>query len=58
MERHTLRIKDGSVTVKVEGVKGRSCQDATRKIEEALGKVTSDNPTEEMYERETETQSL
>jgi len=39
---------DGSPTIKVNGVPGPSCKDATKAVEKALGKVTSDKPTNEM----------
>ncbi len=43
--------KEGKATVAVKGVKGRSCKDATRELEQALGTVTNDTPTKEMYEQ-------
>lgn len=52
MEKITIDIAtDGTPTIKVNGVKGRSCQDATRELEQALGKTVSDKATSEMYEQ-------
>ena len=49
METIIIEIEtDGASTVSVRGVKGKKCKDITRQVEAALGKVTSDNPTEEM----------
>ena len=45
-------LPDGSAEVGVACVKGASCKDLTREIEKALGTVTSDKHTREMYERE------
>jgi hypothetical protein len=39
---------DGSPTIKVNGVPGKSCKDVTKTVERALGSVTSDKPTQEM----------
>ena len=53
MEIHKLTIaKDGSVTIEVNGIKGKSCQDATRELEKRLGAVTDDQQTGEYYEEE------
>jgi len=38
-------------TIKVEGVKGDGCEALTRSLESALGKVTSNQRTDEYYER-------
>jgi Tfp pilus assembly protein PilZ len=43
--------QDGSTTVGVECIKGTACKDATREIEKALGRTTSDQPTSEMKEK-------
>ncbi|GHT41314.1 hypothetical protein FACS189443_2920 [Planctomycetales bacterium] len=43
--------KDAAMTVKTEGYEGVSCKDAS-KILEALGRVTSDTPTSDLYEHE------
>lgn len=42
----------GEVTVSVEGLSGTSCKDVTKAIEQALGNVTKDVPTDEMYRTE------
>lgn len=49
MQQVTIIIKKGAV--KVEGMKGESCQDLTRGLDEKLGAVISDEATEEMYEQ-------
>lgn len=41
--------KDGATTVKTEGFEGTACKDATKQLEQALGTVTDDQPTQEMY---------
>ena len=41
---------DGTVTIQVEGVAGKSCVDATRFLEEALGEVTDREYTREYYQ--------
>lgn len=43
---------EGEVQIRPVGYKGTACQDATRKLEQVLGEVTSDKPTPEMLERE------
>ena len=48
MPQKILRFKihqDGRVEESVEGFTGRSCNDATRNLENALGKVTVKNRT-------------
>lgn len=46
----------GATTVAVEcGVVGQDCQALTRRIEQALGTVTNDTPTEAMYQDASET---
>lgn len=40
----------GEVQVSAEGVVGSRCQLVTAGMEAALGAVTSDHPTEEMYQ--------
>lgn len=42
----------GDVKIEVNGMKGKSCKDATREFEEALGEVKQDTPKKEMYEQE------
>jgi len=56
MERHTITIDtDGTPTIAVEGVKGRSCKQATDAIARALGVAVSDTETPEFYEQEVTT---
>lgn len=43
--------KNGKVNLGVDGVKGESCKEITRKIEEALGKTVESSNTEEFYEQ-------
>jgi hypothetical protein len=46
-----IRINsEGEMTVEVSGVKGRSCKDATKFLEQ-LGQVTKSVPTSEMQEK-------
>lgn len=40
---------DGNVKIDAIGYEGKSCKEATRAIEEALGKVESDNLKLEYY---------
>lgn len=42
---------DGTAKVEVKGVKGRSCIDATKELEKALGTTTGDRKTGEYYEK-------
>ena len=42
--------KEGNVSMDVRGVKGRSCQDLTKQLEQALGKTVSDRKTPEFYQ--------
>ncbi len=39
----------GDVTVTTRGFAGKSCQDATKQLEAALGATTGDQPTAEMH---------
>ncbi len=41
---------DGSVRVETQGFQGESCRQASRFLEEALGKTTSENLTAEFYQ--------
>ena len=50
MKKIVVKINKGQVTVKAEGYPGATCTDATKLIEKALGQVTEDTPTEEMYQ--------
>lgn len=44
----------GMPTLSVKGVKGKSCKDLTRNLEQLLGgNVTKDTETREYHERET-----
>ena len=53
MEEHIVTIgTDGTVQIEVNGVKGKACTDATKLLEKALGKVTKDTPTSDMYKTE------
>lgn len=51
MENMIITISpDGSVTIEVKGVKGKSCANVTKQIESALGTVTGDKKTAEYFE--------
>ena len=55
MERIRVVIpKSGDVSIEVDGVKGQSCKDLTRQLEEALGSKTSDQETSEYFEADLE----
>jgi hypothetical protein len=45
-----VRIHKGETTVSAEGFPGNTCKDATKLIEEALGQVTADEETHEVYQ--------
>ena len=52
MPQKTLRFKihqDGRVEETVEGFTGNSCNDATKNLEDALGKVTVKNKTSDAF---------
>ena len=52
MPQRTLRFKihqDGRVVETVEGFKGDACNNATKKIEDALGEVKVKNKTTEAF---------
>ena len=52
MPQKTLRFKihqDGRVEETVEGFTGNSCNDATKNLENALGKVTVKNKTSDAF---------
>lgn len=40
---------NGNITITVEGVKGQSCTDLTKQLEEALGVVLDQQHTSEYY---------
>lgn len=51
MERIVIRIKpDATTSIEVNGVKGASCKDLTKGLEEALGAVQSSENTQEYYD--------
>ncbi len=43
---------DGNTEIEVQGMTGRSCRDATKALEEALGIVTQTTNTEDYYRQE------
>ena len=52
MPQKTLRFKihqDGRVEETVEGFAGKSCDQATKNLEDALGKVTVKNKTSDAF---------
>ena len=52
MPQKTLRFKihqDGKVEETVEGFTGKSCDAATKNLEESLGKVTIKNKTSDAF---------
>ena len=52
MPQKTLRFKiyqDGRVEETVEGFTGTSCNEATKNLEDALGKVTVKNKTSDAF---------
>lgn len=48
---------DGKTTVQTRGFVGSSCQDASRSIEQALGKLTREERTAEFYQTQPVEQS-
>jgi hypothetical protein len=50
MEMEITVTEAGEVSVKVKGVKGRSCKDVSKVIEAALGKSIKSVATGEMYQ--------
>ena len=44
---------EGQPTITTAGFAGRSCRDATRDLERALGQVANDQPTAEMHQTTT-----
>jgi hypothetical protein len=58
-KRVIVRISPkGEVTVKTEGYTGQECRQATKTLEESLGIVLSDKPTDDMYKPGEQTQSI
>ena len=49
MKTITVRIHKGQTSVHAEGFAGASCKDATNALEKALGQVTADEATPELY---------
>ena len=43
---------DGAAQVEVDGMAGKSCEDATRELEKALGTVTDRKRTADYHKRE------
>ena len=51
MPRITITISPtGQTTVATSGYRGKSCKDATRQLEQALGTVESDRKSPEYYQ--------
>ena len=44
----------GAARLQTKGFPGATCRDASRLLEQALGTVSSDTPTAEMYQAETQ----
>jgi hypothetical protein len=52
MHKVIVTVGDGGkMTIKVEGVKGGGCQQVTKDLEAALGKVAGSQKTAEFYEK-------
>ena len=52
MPKVTIRLSPtGEATVTTEGYHGKACKDATKEIEKALGKTTSDVKKPEYYQQ-------
>lgn len=53
MKEIKIRIgKDGKISMNVTGVKGGSCKDITKSLENALGAVEKTENTDEFYEQQ------
>jgi hypothetical protein len=50
-EQVIVQIEGDKTTIKTQGFKGRSCQNATAMLELALGVKTSDTPTQELFQQ-------
>jgi hypothetical protein len=48
----------GEVQLKTVGFAGNTCREASRRIEQTLGVVSSDTPTPEMYQAVAQTQTV
>ena len=44
--------KGGKINLGIEGIKGATCNELTKKLEEALGKTVESDNTNEYYEQE------
>lgn len=51
-----LITPEGEITITPTGFKGTTCNEATRNLEKALGTVTDNKETPELYEREEQKQ--
>jgi hypothetical protein len=51
MQQVEIIIENGTPTIKVKCVKGKTCKDLTRELEAALGDTAKSTPTAEMYEQ-------
>jgi len=52
MKQHTIEVtidKDGNPSIEVEGLTGKSCLDATKDLENALGVVTNRTVKHDMH---------
>lgn len=49
-EKIVIRIKNGNVNIATQGIKGQSCKDITKNLENALGIISSEKLTDEYYE--------
>jgi hypothetical protein len=55
MQQVEIIIENGTPTVKVKCVKGKSCKDITKALEAALGDVAKSSNTSEFYEQANQT---
>ena len=53
---NVLITPEGEITITPTGFKGTTCNEATRNLERALGTVTEDKETSELYERQEQRQ--
>jgi hypothetical protein len=47
MKEITITFENGSSKIETKGFRGGECKDATKALKEALGTVTSEEPTRE-----------